>query len=141
VVSLTETLQHDLRLVDAPISASVLCPYFVPTAIDRSDRHRPHELQIDEAPTASQLAAQALVSKAVEAGKVSAADVSRITFEAIREGRFYIYSHPQALGSVAADHADAEVAAELRSPASSHGSTEGRPVPGGIQGAAGGSAW
>jgi NAD(P)-dependent dehydrogenase (short-subunit alcohol dehydrogenase family) len=101
VVSLTETLQHDLRLVDAPISASVLCPYFVPTAIDRSDRHRPHELQIDEAPTASQLAAQALVSKAVEAGKVSAADVSRITFEAIREGRFYIYSHPQALGSVA----------------------------------------
>jgi hypothetical protein len=58
-------------------------------------------LQHDAAPTASQLAAQALVSKAVEAGKVSAADVARLTFEAIREGRFYIYSHPQALGSVA----------------------------------------
>jgi NAD(P)-dependent dehydrogenase (short-subunit alcohol dehydrogenase family) len=101
VVSLTETLQHDLRLVDAPIAASVLCPYFVPTGIDRSHLHRPHELQHDAAPTASQLAAQALVSKAVESGKVSAADVSRMTFEAIREGRFYIYSHPQALGSVA----------------------------------------
>jgi len=101
VVSLTETLYHDLRLVDAPISASVLCPYFVPTAIDRSHLHRPHELQHDAAPTASQLAAQGLVSKAVESGKVSAADVARITFEAIREGRFYIYSHPQALGSVA----------------------------------------
>jgi NAD(P)-dependent dehydrogenase (short-subunit alcohol dehydrogenase family) len=101
VVSLTETLHHDLRLVDAPIAASVLCPYFVPTAIDRSHRHRPHELQPDAAQTPSQLAAQALVSKAVESGKVSAPDVSRITFEAIREDRFYIYSHPQALGSVA----------------------------------------
>jgi NAD(P)-dependent dehydrogenase (short-subunit alcohol dehydrogenase family) len=101
VVALTETLHQDLRLVEAPIRASVLCPYFVPTAIDRSDRHRPHDLQDDAAPTASQLAAQALVSKAVESGKVSAADVARITFDAIREDRFYIYSHPQTLGSVA----------------------------------------
>ena len=101
VVSLTETLHHDLRLVDAPIGASVLCPYFVPTGIDRSDRRRPHELQHESAPTASQLSAQALVSKAVEAGKVPAAEVARITFEAVREGRFYIYSHPQALASVA----------------------------------------
>ena len=31
VVSLTETLFQDLALVDAPIGASVLCPYFVPT--------------------------------------------------------------------------------------------------------------
>jgi short-subunit dehydrogenase len=33
VVSLSETLYHDLQLVDAPIGASVLCPYFVPTGI------------------------------------------------------------------------------------------------------------
>ena len=101
VVSLTESLYHDLRLVDAPIAASVLCPYFVPTDIDRSYRHRPHELEHEGAPTASQQAAQALLSKAVRSGRVSAADVSRITFEAIREGRFYIYSHPQALDGVA----------------------------------------
>jgi hypothetical protein len=31
---------------------------------------------------------------------VSASDVSRITFDAIRDGQFYIYSHPQALGGV-----------------------------------------
>jgi polyhydroxyalkanoate synthesis regulator phasin len=42
-----------------------------------------------------------MVNQAVEAGKVSAAEVARITFDAIREGRFYVYSHPQALGSVA----------------------------------------
>jgi NAD(P)-dependent dehydrogenase (short-subunit alcohol dehydrogenase family) len=101
VVSLTETLYHDLRLVDARIGTSVLCPYFVPTDIDRSFRPRPHELEHDGAPTASQQAAQDLLSKAVQSGKVSAAEVAAITFDAICEGRFYIYSHPQALGSVA----------------------------------------
>jgi NAD(P)-dependent dehydrogenase (short-subunit alcohol dehydrogenase family) len=101
VVALSETLFYDLDLVGAPIRASVLCPYFVPTGIGRSDTHRPHELDSGAAPTASQRTVQAMVNQAVEAGKVSAAEVARITFDAIREGRFYIYSHPQALGSVA----------------------------------------
>jgi NAD(P)-dependent dehydrogenase (short-subunit alcohol dehydrogenase family) len=101
VVSLSESLYHDLRLVDAPIQASVLCPYFVPTGIGHSEAHRPHELRHEGAPTPSQQAAHALVNKAVDAGKVSAAEVARITFDGIREGRFYIYSHPKALASVA----------------------------------------
>lgn len=101
VVSLSESLYHDLRLVDAPLGASVLCPYFVPTGIGHSEAHRPHDLQNDAAPTASQQAAHGLINKAVESGKVSAADVAAITFDGIREGRFYIYSHPQALGAVA----------------------------------------
>jgi NAD(P)-dependent dehydrogenase (short-subunit alcohol dehydrogenase family) len=100
VVSLSETLYHDLRLVDAPVQASVLCPYFVPTGIDRSQRHRPDDVRGDAPLTASQQTAQALLSKAVGSGKVSASDVARLAFEAIREGRFYIYSHPQALGAV-----------------------------------------
>jgi NAD(P)-dependent dehydrogenase (short-subunit alcohol dehydrogenase family) len=101
VVSLSESLYHDLRLVDAPLQASVLCPYFVPTGIGHSEAHRPHDLQNDAAPTASQQAAHALINKAVESGKVSAADVAAITFDGIREGRFYLYSHPQALDAVA----------------------------------------
>ncbi|MFC5512526.1 SDR family oxidoreductase [Massilia jejuensis] len=100
VVSLTETLYHDLRLVDAPIGTSVLCPYFVPTGISQSHRNRPEALRPESGPTASQLASQALTTKAVESGKVSAADVARLTFEAIRNKQFYIYSHPQALGGV-----------------------------------------
>ena len=36
VVSLTETLYQDLKLVTDQISASVLCPYFVPTGIHHS---------------------------------------------------------------------------------------------------------
>ena len=101
VVSLTETLYQDLQLVQAPIGASVLCPYFVPTGISQSHRNRPDDVRMDAAPTASQKAAQAMTVKAVESGKVSAADVARITFDAIRDGQFYIYSHPGALAGVA----------------------------------------
>jgi NAD(P)-dependent dehydrogenase (short-subunit alcohol dehydrogenase family) len=100
VVSLSETLYQDLDLIDAPIGASVLCPYFVPTGIAQSHRNRPGDLQNHDAPTASQRAAQAMSDKAVSSGKISAADVAQRTFDAIRDGQFYIYSHPEALGHV-----------------------------------------
>ena len=102
VVSLSESLYQDLQLVDAPIGASVLCPYFVPTGISQSHRNRPDSLKnTDVSVTASQRAAQAMSDKAVNSGKVSAADVAAMTFAAIDAGQFYIYSHPQALANVA----------------------------------------
>ncbi|MES2126300.1 MAG: SDR family oxidoreductase [Pseudomonadota bacterium] len=100
VVSLSETLYHDLQLVDARIGASVLCPYFVPTGINQSHRNRPADVKMTAGPTASQLAAQAMSTKAVESGKVSAAQVAELTFKAIADGQFYIYSHPDALAGV-----------------------------------------
>jgi NAD(P)-dependent dehydrogenase (short-subunit alcohol dehydrogenase family) len=100
VVSLSETLFQDLKLVEAPIGASVLCPYFVPTGIAKSDRNRPDDKQNHTALTASQRAAQVMSDKAVSSGKVSAAEVAERTFDAIRADQFYIYSHPDALGIV-----------------------------------------
>ena len=46
VVALTETLYQDLKLVSDQISASVLCPYFVPTGISQSHRNRPSQLKL-----------------------------------------------------------------------------------------------
>jgi NAD(P)-dependent dehydrogenase (short-subunit alcohol dehydrogenase family) len=100
VVSLSETLYHDLNLVDAPIGASVLCPFFVPTGINQSHRNRPDDVKMDGKPTRSQLASQAMTDKAVSSGKVTAEDVANITFKAIEDGQFYIYTHPQALGGL-----------------------------------------
>jgi NAD(P)-dependent dehydrogenase (short-subunit alcohol dehydrogenase family) len=100
VVSLSETLYQDLQLVGAPIGASVLCPYFVPTGISQSHRNRPDDVGMTARPTASQLAAQAMTDKAVSSGKVSAQDVAELTFKAIADGQFYIYSHPGALAGV-----------------------------------------
>ena len=99
VVSLTETLYQDLSLVTDQISASVLCPYFVPTGINNSERNRPAAMA-DEKPTKSQLIGQAMTDKAVGSGKVSAADVAHKVFDAVQAGQFYIYSHPHALGNV-----------------------------------------
>ena len=99
VVSLTETLYQDLSLVTDQVSASVLCPYFVPTGISHSERNRPSGLAAGK-PTQSQLIGQAMSEKAVSSGKVTAAEVAQKVFDAVRDGQFYIYSHPQALGNV-----------------------------------------
>ena len=98
VVSLTETLFQDLNLVTDQISASVLCPYFVPTGINQSERNRPGHLAAAK-PTQSQLIGQAMSDKAVGSGKVSAAQVAQMVFDGIRLNQFYIYSHPKALGN------------------------------------------
>ncbi|MEQ1805155.1 MAG: SDR family oxidoreductase [Burkholderiaceae bacterium] len=101
VVSLTETLYQDLRLVSEQVSASVLCPFFVPTGINQSGRNRPNEMKdVDIGPTRSQLIGQAMTEKAVGSGKVSAAMVAQFVFDAMRANRFYIYSHPKALATV-----------------------------------------
>ncbi len=102
VVSLSETLYQDLRLVTEQIGASVLCPFFVATGIHASERNRPDAMRDDGGLSPSQKVAQALTGKAVGSGKVTAAMVAQFVFDAVREKRFYIYSHPKALGSVQA---------------------------------------
>ena len=99
VVSLSETLYQDLQLVTNQIGASVLCPFFVATGISKSHRNRPAELRADK-PTKSQIIQQAMTGKAVDSGKVSAADVAQLVFDAIAANQFYIYSHPKAIGAV-----------------------------------------
>ena len=99
VVSLSETLYQDLSLVSDQVGASVLCPYFVSTGINDSHRNRPGALAADK-PTRSQLIGQAMISKAVSSGKVTAAEVAQKVFDAVAAGQFYIFSHPQALGAV-----------------------------------------
>lgn len=101
VVSLSETLYQDLSLVTDQVHAHVLCPYFVPTGIHRSERNRPEAFaDAQSRPTKSQLIAQAMSDKAVTSGKVSAADVAQFVFDAMAEQRFYIYSHPKSLANV-----------------------------------------
>jgi NAD(P)-dependent dehydrogenase (short-subunit alcohol dehydrogenase family) len=100
VVSMSETLYQDLRLVTDQIHASVLCPYFIPTGIHNSQRNRPADMQADTQRTKSQLIAQAMSAKAVSSGKVTAAVMAQKVFDAMAENQFYIFSHPHALAGV-----------------------------------------
>jgi NAD(P)-dependent dehydrogenase (short-subunit alcohol dehydrogenase family) len=112
VVSLTETLYQDLRLVTDQVSASVLCPYFVPTGIHQSHRNRPGDLPAAK-PTRSQLIGQAMSDKAVSSGKITAAEVAQKVFDAIAADQFYVFSHPKALGNV---RSRMEAIVEVRNP-------------------------
>jgi len=100
VVAMSETLYQDLSLVTSQIHCSVLCPYFVSTGIHQSQRNRPADLQDDAKPTRSQLIAQAMSDKAIGSGKVTAAQVAQYVFDAIAAERFYVFSHPHAIGVV-----------------------------------------
>jgi NAD(P)-dependent dehydrogenase (short-subunit alcohol dehydrogenase family) len=101
VVALSETLYQDLALVTEQISASVLCPYFVPTGIAMSHRNRPKDADSHAAkPSKSQMIAHAMLNKAVDSGRVTAAEVAQRVFDAVSARQFYIYSHPEALAGV-----------------------------------------
>ncbi|MGB7541205.1 MAG: SDR family NAD(P)-dependent oxidoreductase [Burkholderiales bacterium] len=101
VVALTETLHHDLARRGAKLKCSLLCPAYVPTGIADSERNRPAELMNDgKAKSAEQLALEADLRKAVHSGRLSAADVAQAVFEAVREERFYILTHPKINGAI-----------------------------------------
>ena len=97
VVTLSECLHHDLRLFESKIGVSVLCPAFVNTGIKDSQRNRPGGLAASN-PLAKPFEQQ--MRKAVESGRLSAADVARITLDAVKAGRFYIFTHPKIKGSI-----------------------------------------
>lgn len=97
VVTLSECLHFDLQLFKASIGVSVLCPAFVNTGIKDSERNRPAELAGTN-PLGKPF--EKLMRKAVESGRISAADVARITLDAVKQGRFYVLTHPKIKGSI-----------------------------------------
>jgi NAD(P)-dependent dehydrogenase (short-subunit alcohol dehydrogenase family) len=97
VVSLSETLSCELTEIGAKIKVSVLCPMWVKTQIFDSDRNRPAGLQNpstgEPANPNSEATAQA-VYQAVQDG-ISPSQVADDVFNAIRDEKFYILTHPE----------------------------------------------
>ena len=100
VVTLSETLFHDLRVANAKVGVSVPCPRSRLTNIRSAERNRPPELTDDAPPTPSQIAARERAEKAVASGRMSAAEVAAMTFDAVRENRSHVVTHRKMLGSV-----------------------------------------
>jgi hypothetical protein len=70
------------------IGPRVICP---PSALTPRSRNRPAELA-DSNPEAEQYSDR--IRQAIKSGKLSAADIARITIDAVKDGRFYILTHP-----------------------------------------------
>ncbi|HLE67284.1 MAG TPA: SDR family NAD(P)-dependent oxidoreductase [Burkholderiales bacterium] len=101
VVTLTETLYHDLQEHGSSVGVSVLCPAYVPTGIAESERHRPKEfLNPPREPSPLLRAKQAMLRKAVQTGKISADQVAQMVVAAVKANRFYIVTHPRIMGAV-----------------------------------------
>jgi len=91
VMALTEGLSRDLITRNAKINASVLCPGFVDTNIDKSERNRPSHL--GEVQEVTNDIGVEIMSSMLRQGK-KPEEIAGIVFEAIKENIFYILSHP-----------------------------------------------
>lgn len=101
VVSLSETLHHDLREVGSSVGVSVLCPAYVPTGSPESERKRPKEFvnpPREQSPL--QRAKEAMLRKAAQSGKISEEQVAQMLVSGVKANRFYILTHPRIKGAV-----------------------------------------
>ena len=96
VVALSESLYNDLKTTDAKIGVSVLCPGWVDTNIHDADRNRPAELArtADAIPDAQREQVETMVRNLLKTGLQPAAVADQV-FEAIRDDKLYIITHPE----------------------------------------------
>jgi len=96
VVTLSETLHHDLKEHGAAVGVSVLCPAYVPTGIADSERNRPKQFANPPREQSPLMRAkQAMLRKAVQSGRISSDQVAQMVVAAVKANRFYILTHPR----------------------------------------------
>jgi NAD(P)-dependent dehydrogenase (short-subunit alcohol dehydrogenase family) len=93
VVTLTETLHHELRLLGSPVGVSVLCPAGVATRIMDSDRNRPARLA-DTIPPLPGGEGMRDAARASLAAGLPPERVATLVVDAVRTRRFWVLPHP-----------------------------------------------
>jgi NAD(P)-dependent dehydrogenase (short-subunit alcohol dehydrogenase family) len=96
VVALSEQLYHELAFRGANVKVSVLCPGWVNTGIIDSERNRPPDLcniQMDIPISPEIEAVDEKIRQDIQDG-MSPRQVGDIVFNAVRENKYYILTHP-----------------------------------------------
>ena len=118
VVSISETLFHELREANAKVGVSVLCPGYVATQIGGAARNRPAELTTGpDTSTPAERAFESAVDKAQQdttRDSLPPIAVAEEVFDAVRQGRFYIVTG--ATNFLPGIHARADDVRALRNP-------------------------
>ena len=99
VVTLSETMYVELELTHPEVGVSVLCPGWVRTRINESERNRPDLPAVADDPDENLLALKEMVGNWIAEG-LQPAHVASLVVEAIRERRFYVLTHPEWQGMV-----------------------------------------
>jgi NAD(P)-dependent dehydrogenase (short-subunit alcohol dehydrogenase family) len=95
VVSLSETLFRELKLREAEIGVSVLCPGWVRTRIMEAERNRPEMPREDPGERAPEIEIIRKVLEGFIADGRDPEDVGKLVVASIREQKFYILTHPE----------------------------------------------
>ncbi len=93
VVTLSETMYHELKAAEAKVGVSVLCPAWVPTGIHQSARNRQESFGTAKPAEGLSAAYDERMGQAVKAGRLTATDMANAVFEALKEDRFYVIPH------------------------------------------------
>jgi NAD(P)-dependent dehydrogenase (short-subunit alcohol dehydrogenase family) len=93
VVGLMQSLERDLRVRQSPVKASVFCPSAVHTAITDSARNRPPDSLSQHSESVATQDFMAMVGDAI-AGGMAPNQAADFVIDAIRNDRFWIFSHP-----------------------------------------------
>jgi len=91
-LALTEGLNRDLIARESKIGASVLCPGFVNTNINDSERNRPSHLKNKSEPMVNEQQIE-VFNLLLKQGK-EPSEIAEIVFQAIKDSVFYILPHP-----------------------------------------------
>ena len=101
VVAISETLYYDLAEIDSLVKVSVLCPAWVKTRIMESCP-KPQRITRPEPNTPQSLPPWVEARRQAIEGGLQPDYVADCVFEALREDRFYIFTHPEAMPLVQA---------------------------------------
>lgn len=100
VVAFSESLYHELRLLQTHVGVSVLCPAWVNTKIVDSERNRPERLQNELQEMSPFTAALHEVTRQVVSSGVEPTTIADRVVAAIKQGDFYILTHPELTFSI-----------------------------------------
>jgi NAD(P)-dependent dehydrogenase (short-subunit alcohol dehydrogenase family) len=102
VVSLSETLNAELRAEQSPIGVSVLCPSSVDTKVLEAERNRPKSFGAEHRTDVAEHVRLMIADGLVGPDGKSPAEVAAMTLDAIRHDRFWIITHASARATLEA---------------------------------------
>jgi NAD(P)-dependent dehydrogenase (short-subunit alcohol dehydrogenase family) len=121
VVSISETLAHELAFEGSPIRVSVLCPSSVDTKVMESERGRPASLGIEQRTETAESFRLAIRDSFTGPTGLTPTAVAGMTIDAIRSERFWVITHPDQAGM---ETRFAEILANTPKAAASEGATD-----------------
>lgn len=110
VVTLSETLLHELAHAGSTVGVSVLCPGFVATNLIDADRNRPEHLvrPLDEPEDAGARERERAAGRELLGQKKPPAEVAQLVVDAVKANQFWIFTDDQFAPVVAERHRSIE---------------------------------